>query len=74
MFVTSFKTQAALLFNPLDLSINLTNNLTDTFKSYFVIFNTYDFGRYIYTSSIVSIGTVIITHSLRYQRRMLLLD
>ena len=61
MFVTSFKTQAALLFNPLDLSISLTNNLTETFKSYFVIFNTYDFGRYIYTSSIVSIGTVIIT-------------
>ena len=61
MFVTSFKTQAALLFNPLDLSINFTNNLMEVFKSYFVIFKTYDFGRYIYTSSIVSIGTVIIT-------------
>ena len=61
MFVTSFKTQAALLFNPLDLSINFTNNLADVFKSYFIIFKTYDFGRYIYTSSIVSIGTVIIT-------------
>ena len=61
MFVTSFKTQASLLFNPLDLSINFTNNLMEVFKSYFVIFKTYDFGRYIYTSSIVSIGTVIIT-------------
>ena len=61
MFVTSFKTQAALLFNPLDLSISFTNNLTEVFKSYFIIFKTYDFGRYIYTSSIVSIGTVVIT-------------
>ena len=61
MVVTSFKTQAALLFNPLDLSINFTNNLVEVFKSYFVIFKTYDFGRYIYTSSIVSVGTVIIT-------------
>ena len=61
MFVTSFKTQAALLFNPLDLSINFTNNFAEVFKSYFIIFKTYDFGRYIYTSSIVSIGTVIIT-------------
>ena len=61
MLVTSFKTQAALLFNPLDLSINFTNNIVNVFKSYFVIFKTYDFGRYIFTSSIVSIGTVIIT-------------
>ena len=61
MVVTSFKTQAALLFNPLDLSINFTNNLVEVFKSYFVIFKTYDFGRYIYTSSVVSVGTVIIT-------------
>ena len=43
MFVTSFKTQAALLFNPLDLSINFTNNLAEVFKSYFIIFKTYDF-------------------------------
>ena len=61
MFVTSFKLQAALLFNPLDLSIDFTRNIAEQFKSYLVIFNTYDFGRYIYTSSIVSIGTVIIT-------------
>lgn len=61
MFVTSFKTQAALLYNPLDLSIDFTNNLMEVFKSYFIIFKTYDFGRYIYISSIVSIGTVIIT-------------
>ena len=43
MFVTSLKTQASLLFNPLDLSINFTNNLAEVFKSYYVIFKTYDF-------------------------------
>ena len=61
MFVTSFKLQAALLINPLDLSIDFTKNVSEQFKSYLVIFKTYDFGRYIFTSSIVSIGTVIIT-------------
>ena len=61
MFVTSFKLQSALLYNPLDLSIDFTKNISEQFKSYLVIFKTYDFGRYIYTSSIVSIGTVIIT-------------
>ena len=61
MFVTSFKTQTALLINPLDLSIDFSKNFFEIFKSYFVIFKTYDFGRYILTSSYVSIGTVLIT-------------
>ncbi len=61
MFVTSLKTQTALLINPIDLSIDLKNDILDIFKSYFVIFKTYDFGRYILTSSYVSVGTVIIT-------------
>ena len=61
MFVTSFKTQIALLVNPLDFGFDFKNNLYDIFKSYFVIFKTYNFGRYILTSSLVSIGTVIIT-------------
>ena len=47
MFVTSFKTQTALLINPLDLSIDFSKSIIDIFKSYFVIFKTYDFGRYI---------------------------
>ncbi len=58
MLVTSFKTQIALLVNPLDFSIDFKKDL---FKSYFVIFKTYNFGRYILISSFVSIGTVIIT-------------
>ena len=61
MFVTSFKKQIALLVNPLDFGFDFKNNLYDIFKSYFVIFKTYNFGRYILTSSLVSIGTVIIT-------------
>ena len=61
MFVTSFKTQTALLINPLDLSIDFSKNIFEIFKSYIVIFKTYDFGRYILTSSYVSIGTVLVT-------------
>ena len=61
MLVTSFKTQIALLVNPLDFSINFNQDIKELFKSYFVIFKTYKFGKFILTSSIVSIGTVIIT-------------
>ena len=61
MLVTSFKTQIALLVNPLDFSIDFNKDLKDLFKSYFVIFKTYKFGKFILTSSIVSICTVIIT-------------
>ncbi len=61
MLVTSFKTQIALLVNPLDFSINFAQDIKDLFKSYFVIFKSYKFGKYIVTSTIVSVGTVIIT-------------
>ncbi len=61
MLITSFKTQIALLVNPLDFSINFSQDLKDLFKSYFVIFKSYKFGKYILTSTIVSFGTVIIT-------------
>ncbi len=61
MIVTSFKTQTALLINPLDFSINFAQDIKELFKSYFVIFDTYKFGRYILISTFVSVGTVIIT-------------
>ena len=61
MIVTSFKTQAALLINPLDFSINFALDIKELFKSYFVIFDTYKFGRYILISTFVSVGTVIVT-------------
>ena len=61
MLVTSFKTQIALLVNPLDFSINFAQGIKELFNSYFVIFKSYNFGKYIITSTIVSVGTVIIT-------------
>ena len=61
MIITSFKTQAALLINPLDFSINFAQDIKELFKSYFVIFDTYKFGRYILISTFVSVGTVIVT-------------
>ena len=61
MLITSFKTQIALLVNPLDFSINFGQDIKDLFKSYFIIFKSYKFGKYILTSTIVSLGTVIIT-------------
>ncbi len=61
MLVTSFKTQIALLVNPLDFSIDFNQDLKSLFKSYFVIFTSYNFGKYILTSTIVSLGTVFIT-------------
>ena len=61
MLVTSFKTQIALLVNPLDFSIDFNQDLKKLFKSYFVIFTSYNFGKYILTSTIVSLGTVFIT-------------
>ena len=61
MLITSFKTQIALLVNPLDFSINFGQDIKDLFKSYFVIFKSYKFGKYIVISTIVSVGTVIVT-------------
>ncbi len=61
MLITSFKSQAALLINPLDFSINFNQDFKELFKSYFVIFDTYKFGRYILISTFVSVGTVIVT-------------
>ena len=61
MLVTSFKTQALLLINPLDFSIDFTQNIKSLFKSYIIVFTEYNFGKYMLNSSIVSIGTVVIT-------------
>ena len=61
MVVTSFKTQALLLLNPLDFSIDIKQGLKGLFKSYYIVFDQYKFGRYMLTSSIVSFGTVIVT-------------
>ncbi len=59
MVMTSFKSQAALLANPLDFSINLGRD--DLFGSYVELFTRFNFGGYIVNSAIVSLSTVALT-------------
>lgn len=61
MVVTSFKTQAELLANPLDLSIDLNQSPSDLFSSYIDLFADFGFGTYILNSAIISVATVILT-------------
>lgn len=59
MVMTSFKSQAALLANPLDFSIDLGRD--DLFASYVELFTRFDFGIYILNSALVSVSTVVLT-------------
>ena len=61
MLMTSFKKQAELLQNPLDYSINVTQGIGNLFSSYIELFTTFDFGRFILISAVVSVSTVILT-------------
>ncbi|CTQ66185.1 carbohydrate ABC transporter permease [Roseibium alexandrii] len=61
MVMTSLKSQQALLANPLDLSIDLSQGLDGLFRSYVELFTQFNFGRYLMVSAIVSVGTVILT-------------
>ncbi|WP_083659903.1 carbohydrate ABC transporter permease [Acuticoccus yangtzensis] len=58
MVMTSFKSQASLLANPLDFSIDLNSDLV---SSYTTLFTEFNFGTYILNSAIVSVGTVFLT-------------
>lgn len=60
MVMTSFKSQQALLANPLDLSIEWHKGW-DIFQSYVELFTTYNFGSYLLLSFIISVLTVIMT-------------
>ena len=60
LVMTSFKTQQSLLANPLDLSIDISQGFASLFDSYHQLFTTYDFGRYMLISFVVSTLTVII--------------
>ena len=60
MVMTSLKSQQALLKNPLDFSIDLSRGW-DLFRSYFELFEQFNFGNYLWTSFYVSVLTVIIT-------------
>lgn len=61
MVMTSLKSQQALLANPLDLSLDLSRGISGLFVSYVELFTTFNFGRYLLVSAIVSVGTVILT-------------
>jgi multiple sugar transport system permease protein len=61
MVMTSFKTQAALLANPLDFSIDLGQGFSSLFRSYTDLFRDFNFGTYILNSAIVSVSTVVLT-------------
>ncbi len=60
MVMTSFKSQQALLKNPLDFSIDLSRGM-DLFRSYIELFGQFGFGGYLWTSFYVSVLTVLIT-------------
>jgi len=60
MVMTSLKSQQALLKNPLDFSIDLSQG-TQLFRSYIELFRDFNFGSYLWTSFYVSVLTVIIT-------------
>ncbi len=61
MVMTSFKSQAALLANPLDFSIDLGQGASSLFRSYIDLFRDFNFATYILNSAIVSICTVALT-------------
>ncbi len=59
MVMTSFKSQAALLANPLDFSIDLSRD--NLFSSYTDLMTKFNFGTYIFNSALVSVTTVLLT-------------
>lgn len=61
MVMTSLKSQQALLANPLDLSIDLGQGITSLLRSYVELFTKYDFGTYLWVSTVVSVATVVLT-------------
>ncbi|MEL7105156.1 MAG: carbohydrate ABC transporter permease [Pseudomonadota bacterium] len=60
MVMTSLKNQAQLLANPLDFTLDLSQGW-GLFRSYFELFNDFNFGSYLWTSFYVSVLTVLIT-------------
>ncbi|MCY4007227.1 MAG: carbohydrate ABC transporter permease [Rhodobacteraceae bacterium] len=60
MVMTSFKSQQALLANPLDFSLDLSRGL-DLLSSYTELFGNFGFGGYLWVSFVVSVATVLVT-------------
>ncbi len=61
MVMTSLKSQQALLANPLDYSISLEQGVGVLLRSYVELFTQYNFGRFLWITSVVSVATVLIT-------------
>jgi len=61
MVMTSLKNQQALMVNPLDLSIDLSQGVGSLFDSYIELFTQFNFGQFLLISTIVSVATVLIT-------------
>lgn len=61
MVMTSLKSQQALLANPLDLSIDVSQGLDGLLRSYVELFTKFNFGRYLLVSTFVSVATVVLT-------------
>ena len=64
MVITSLKSQMALLTNPTDLRISFESGMVGLMNSYQEVWTTFNFQRYIWISTVVSVGTVGITLSL----------
>jgi len=60
MVVTSLKSQQALMQNPLDFSVDLSQGW-NLFRSYQELFRDFNFGSYLWTSFYISVLTVLIT-------------
>ena len=60
MVVTSLKSQQALMQNPLDFSIDISQGW-DLFRSYRELFGDFNFGSYLVTSFYISVLTELIT-------------
>ncbi|MCO4836714.1 MAG: carbohydrate ABC transporter permease [Oceanospirillaceae bacterium] len=60
MIMTSFKSQQALLLNPLDFSLDWQLGW-GLFRSYIELFRDYNFGTYLLNSFVISVLTVLIT-------------
>ncbi|MEM9207289.1 MAG: carbohydrate ABC transporter permease, partial [Pseudomonadota bacterium] len=61
MVMTSLKSQQALLANPLDLSLDVSQGVGVLFRSYVELFTQYNFGTFLLNSTIVSVATVLLT-------------
>lgn len=64
MVITSLKSQMELLNNPTDLSLSLKSGWLGLFRAYTEVWHTFRFKHFVWTSTLVSVTTVVITLTL----------